>query len=364
MVPRDNYISSLFKDEIFFVLGGNEMKVEEIIRIENLTKIYKVKKKEIVALEGIDLGIKRKDIYGIIGLSGAGKSTLIRCINFLERPTKGTIYYKGIDLSRLKNKELRKIRQNIGMIFQNFNLLEQRTVLSNVLFPLEVAHVKKQEALKRAKEVLNLVGLIDKIDAYPAQLSGGQQQRVAIARALANQPDLLLCDEATSALDPQTTESILKLLKKINETYGITIVLITHEMEVVEQICNKVAIIDESRIKETGLVSDIFVNPQTSIAKHLIYPYLKQMNSEFGNVILKLQFNGNELEPVLAKLILRTKVLVNILEANLIRKGNEIYGEMLLQLPNNLEEIEIVKNYLLQENIDFLEDKLTNKEEL
>ena len=195
-----------------------------IIKIENLKKTYKSKKSSITAIENINLTINSGDIYGIIGLSGAGKSTLIRCINFLEKPTEGTVYFEGIDLSSLKNKELLKVRQSIGMIFQNFNLLEQRTVLENILFPLEVAKVEKQEALKKANKLLVEVGLQDKANAYPSQLSGGQKQRVAIARALANNPSVLLCDEATSALDPNTTNQILALLKKINEKYGITIV--------------------------------------------------------------------------------------------------------------------------------------------
>ena len=210
-----------------------------IIKIENLKKTYKLKKQTITAISDINLNIHEGDIYGIIGLSGAGKSTLIRCINFLEKPTDGQVYYKGIDLATLKNKDLLKVRQNIGMIFQNFNLLEQRTVLDNILFPLQVAKVEKEKALAKAKELLEEVGLSEKAQAYPSQLSGGQKQRVAIARALANNPSVLLCDEATSALDPHTTNQILALLKKINEKYGITIVVITHEMRVIETICNK-----------------------------------------------------------------------------------------------------------------------------
>ena len=219
-----------------------------IIKIENLKKTYKSKNSCVNAIENINLSINSGDIYGIIGLSGAGKSTLIRCINFLEKPTEGKVYFKGIDLSSLSNKELLKVRQNIGMIFQNFNLLEQRTVLENVLFPLQVAKVDKEVALKKAKELLIEVGLEDKFNSYPSQLSGGQKQRVAIARALANNPSVLLCDEATSALDPNTTNQILALLKSINEKYNITIVVITHEMRVIETICNKEAIIDHSNI--------------------------------------------------------------------------------------------------------------------
>lgn len=329
----------------------------EIIKLKNLTKIYKVKKKEVVAIQDINLSIQEGDIYGVIGLSGAGKSTLIRCINYLETPTSGEVYFKNINLGTLKNKELRKIRQDIGMIFQSFNLLEQRTVLKNVLFPLEIAHTPKKEAVSRAEKLLDMVGLSDKLNAYPSQLSGGQKQRVAIARALANQPSVLLCDEATSALDPNTTNSILTLLKEIHETLGITIVIITHEMRVVEAICNKVAIIDESSIKETGSVQDVFINPQTPIAKSLIFPKLDIINRKAGNTLLKLEFDGNVLEPVIANMILKTKVQVNIIEANIKSKHTKIFGEMILQLPDDEAAIAKVKNYLTMEHITFQEEQ-------
>lgn len=329
---------------------------EEIIRIQDLTKIYKVKKTDILAIQNINLSITEKDIFGIIGLSGAGKSTLIRCINYLEKPTSGAVYFKGTNLAELKSKELRKIRQSIGMIFQNFNLLEQRTVLKNVLFPLEVAHVSKNEALQRARELLDLVGLADKETAYPSQLSGGQKQRVAIARALANRPSVLLCDEATSALDPNTTNSILSLLKRINEQLGITIILITHEMRVIESICNKVAIIDQSHIQEVGDVSEIFANPKTDIAKSFIFPKpFEVMDKSFGNVVLQLEFDGNVSEPVLAKMILETKVLLNILEANLHMSNEKIMGTMLIQLPNDETKIAQIKLYLKKHGIVFEE---------
>ena len=328
---------------------------QSIIELADLTKIYKVKKEEILAVEHINLKIEEKDIFGIIGLSGAGKSTLIRCINYLEKPTSGEVFFKGIPLSRLKEKELRKIRQDIGMIFQGFNLLDQRTVLKNILFPLEIAKVPKQEAVKRARELLQIVGLADRENAYPSELSGGQKQRVAIARALANQPSVLLCDEATSALDPNTTRSILELLKDINQKYGITIVIITHEMHVIESICNKVAIIDQSQIKEVGFVNQIFEHPQTSIAKSFILPDLEKWNSSFSNKILKINFEGNVVEPILAKMILETKVLVNILEANVKTKDSKLFGEMLLQLPEDLKQIAKIKHYLDKENIEYEE---------
>lgn len=332
--------------------------LDTIIKLENLTKIYKVKKQEIVAIKDVNLDIKNKDIYGIIGLSGAGKSTLIRCINFLEKPTSGNVYYKGTDLAALKNKELRQIRQNIGMIFQSFNLLEQRNVLKNVMFPLEIAHLPKEEAIKKAKELLDLVGLSDKLTAYPSELSGGQKQRVAIARALANNPSVLLCDEATSALDPNTTNSILSLLKNINEKYGITIVIITHEMRVVESICNKVAIIDESIIKETGEVKQIFDNPQTPIAKSLIYPQLEKIDRKFGKICFRLVFDGQVFEPVIANMILKTRVAVNIIEANIKNNNSKIYGEMIIQLPDDEASISKVRNYLLAEKVSYQEEQI------
>lgn len=325
----------------------------EIIRLEKLTKIFQDKRNTTVAIKDIDLVIEQGDIYGIIGLSGAGKSTLIRCINLLEKPTSGAVFFEGTNLVELKDSQLRQTRQKIGMIFQNFNLMEQRNVLRNVLFPLEIAHIAKDTAKERAVELLNLVGLSDKLDSYPSQLSGGQKQRVAIARALANNPSVLLCDEATSALDPSTTLSILQLLKEINQKLGITIVIITHEMKVVETICNKVAIIDESVIKETGLVAEVFANPQTPIAKNLIYPKLGVINKEFGSVLLKLTFDKTVLEPVVADMILKTQVAVNIIEASIKQGDNGSTGEMIIQLPNDQNSIAKVQNYLTTKNISF-----------
>ena len=240
-----------------------------IIQIQDVSKKFQTKDGEIDALKHVTLDIEAGDIYGIIGMSGAGKSTLVRCINHIEVPTEGTVIVQDKDLSKLSEKELRKQREHIGMIFQHFNLLEQQTVLENVCFPLEIAGMSKKDAKKRAMEVLKLVGIADKANAYPSQLSGGQKQRVAIARVLANDPEIILCDEATSALDPMTTESILSLLQTINQTQHITIVVITHEMKVVQQICNRVAVLDEGRIQETGPVSEVFTHPQTKAAKRL-----------------------------------------------------------------------------------------------
>ena len=246
-------------------------KMEPIIKVENLTKTFTSKSGNVEAVRNVNFEVEKGDIFGIIGLSGAGKSTLVRCLNLLEKPTGGKVIVNGKDLTKLSEKELRKERQNIGMIFQHFNLLMQRNVLGNVCFPMEIAGIKKNEAKKRAYELLKIVGLEDKAAAYPAQLSGGQQQRVAIARVLANNPDILLCDEATSALDPQTTKSILELLKKINREEGITIVIITHSMSVVKEICNNVAVLENGVAVEIEKTEELFKNPKTDIANKLVY---------------------------------------------------------------------------------------------
>ena len=242
-----------------------------MIEIKHLTKTFASAGHPVEALKDVSLSIEDGDIFGIIGMSGAGKSTLVRCINMLERPSAGTIEIDGCDLSRLSESELRKKRQEITMIFQNFNLLMQRNCLKNVCFPLELAGVKRAEAREKAMELLRLVGLQDKALAYPAQLSGGQQQRVAIARALATTPRVLLCDEATSALDPATTLSILDLIQDINQRLGITVVIITHQMSVVQRICRHVAILEHGRVAEQGTVSDVFTNPQSQAAKQLVF---------------------------------------------------------------------------------------------
>lgn len=248
-------------------MGKNE---NTIIQLQKMTKEFQAQGLSLTALDNINLKIKEGEIFGIIGLSGAGKSTLVRCINYLEVPTSGEVIFDGRALSELSEKELRQARKSMGMIFQQFNLLAQRNALQNVCFPLELSGVPKKEAKARAKELLTMVGLEDRMKSYPSQLSGGQQQRVAIARALAMNPKVLLCDEATSALDPNTTTAILDLLKEINRNMGITIVIITHAMSVIEHICDRVAIIDQSRIAELGTVKDIFVNPKTEIGRQLI----------------------------------------------------------------------------------------------
>ncbi len=243
---------------------------QPIIRIDHLGKEFQTAEGKVRALNDISLEISQGEIFGIIGLSGAGKSTLVRCINYLEVPTEGDVIFEGKRLGDMSPEQLRKTRQSMGMIFQQFNLLSQRNVLRNVCFPLELIGTSKPEARARAMELLKTVGLEDRAGAYPAQLSGGQKQRVAIARALATRPKVILCDEATSALDPNTTKSILSLLKEINRTMGVTVIVITHEMSVIESICDRVAIIDQSRIAEAGKVSDIFSEPKSKIGRQLI----------------------------------------------------------------------------------------------
>ena len=297
---------------IFLLFGGNI-----VIEIKNLSKTYQSAAGEITALRDISLTINDGEIFGIIGLSGAGKSTLVRCINYLEKPTSGQVIVDSQDLGKLSNKELLKTRQNIGMIFQGFNLLAQRNVIKNICYPLEIAGVKKDAALKRAAYLLELVGLSDKAKAYPSQLSGGQKQRVAIARALAAETKYLLCDEATSALDPDTTRSILELMKKINETMGVTIVVITHEMKVINSICDRVAVLDKSRVAELGPVSEVFANPQSDIARKLVLPESKTTAEVTGGKKIRIIFNGeSSSKPVIANMIFECGVPVNILYAS------------------------------------------------
>ena len=309
---------------------------QALIEIKSLSKTYKTDQTEVHALNDINLSIEKGDIFGIIGMSGAGKSTLVRCMKMLERPTKGTVFFDGRDLSLLSNAQLREARRSMGMIFQQFNLLMQRTALKNVCFPMEIAGIDKNTAKKRAAELLELVGLADREKAYPSQLSGGQKQRVAIARALATNPKVLLCDEATSALDPSTTRSILALLKDINHRLGITIVIITHEMSVIEEICNRVAIIDESKIAETGLVQDIFSKPQTAAARKFVYPNGGRAESKISKKCMRIVFDGNSsYEPVIANLVLEYRAPVNIMYADTKNIDGKAFGQMVVQLPED-----------------------------
>ena len=310
--------------------------MEPIIQIQNVTKTFTGKDNQVEALKGITLDIGKGDIYGIIGMSGAGKSTLVRCLNFLERPTTGTVLVEGRDLSAMSGKELRKTRTGIAMIFQHFNLLMQRSVLDNVCFPMEIVGVKRADARKRAKELLEIVGLAEKAASYPAQLSGGQKQRVAIARALANNPKILLCDEATSALDPTTTKSILQLLQKINKEFGITIVIITHEMAVVQEICSHVAIIDNGNLAEYGTVEEVFTSPKSPAAKKLVFMVNSQASEMRGKRCIRIVFTENSsFEPVIANMVLECKASVNILLADTKDINGIAHGQMILQLPED-----------------------------
>lgn len=243
--------------------------MDTVIEIKDLHKTFKTDKGEVTALNGVSLSIERGEIVGVIGFSGAGKSTLVRCLNALEMPEQGEVRIAGADILQLRGKTLLLMRRKIGMIFQNFNLMKQKTVLKNVMFPLEVAGIKRSEAKERALELLDEVNLADKANSYPAQLSGGQMQRVAIARALALNPELLICDEATSALDPETTAQILALLKEINEKYSLTIIVISHQLNVVKSLCKRVAVIDNGEICEEGTTEELFKNPQSNAAKRL-----------------------------------------------------------------------------------------------
>ncbi len=327
-----------------------------IIEVKNLSKTFTTKDTKVEALKNINFSVEEGDIYGIIGMSGAGKSTLVRCLNYLEVPTQGTVTTFGKELGALSGKELRRLRGSISMIFQGFNLLMQRTVLDNIIFPLTLQEQKlsRQEARKKAEELLEIVGLSEKAKAYPAQLSGGQKQRVAIARALASDPKILLCDEATSALDPQTTQSILQLLRRINEETGITIVIITHQMSVVREICRHVAIVESGEIVEDGLVEDIFTHPKSRAARQLIiegkdpdewekeqesqkalqHPGLQSELHETRRVRIVFSTNSSY-EPVIANMILETGHPVNILRADTKDIGGVARGEMVLGLDND-----------------------------
>ena len=327
-----------------------------MIELKHLGKTYRTDDKEIVALEDINLTIRDGEIFGIIGLSGAGKSTLVRCINLLERPTSGEVLVDGKSLTALSRAELLKLRQSIGMIFQSFNLLEQRSVLQNVCFPLEIAGVGRSEARKRARELLSLVGLGDRESSYPSQLSGGQKQRVAIARALATNPKYILCDEATSALDPTTTHAILELLRQINETLGVTIVVITHEMKVIDQICDRVAVIDHSHIAEEGKVSEVFTNPRSEIARNLIIPKERTLLETEGGKRLRLTFDGETTSgPHIAEMILACQAPVSILQASTKELDGVIYGYTIIELPTDQHQADKILVWLQNSGIRYRE---------
>ena len=325
-----------------------------MIELKNLEKTYRTSKGSVTAIKDINITINDGEIFGIIGLSGAGKSTLVRCINYLERPASGQVIIDGKELGSLKTKELLKTRQNIGMVFQGFNLLAQRNVIKNICYPLEIAGMKKSDAVKRAESLLELVGLSDKAKAYPSQLSGGQKQRVAIARALAAETHYLLCDEATSALDPDTTRSVLELLKKINRTLGVTIIVITHEMKVIDSICDRVAVLDNSTVAEIGDVRTVFANPKSDIAKKLIMPQGElPVTSEHGKKI-RIIYNGeNSSKSLLSDMILKCSTPVNILHADTKDIDGKAYGQILVQLPDDDTSAEKITAYLKANNVTY-----------
>ena len=329
-----------------------------MIELKHLSKTYRTQEKEIVALEDISLTINDGEIFGIIGLSGAGKSTLVRCINLLEEPTDGQVIIDGKSVTGLSRKELLKLRQSIGMIFQGFNLLAQRSVLKNVCYPLEIAGVGRKEARARALELLNMVGLADRANSYPSQLSGGQKQRVAIARALATSPKYLLCDEATSALDPTTTRSILELLREINNSLGVTIVVITHEMKVIDQICDRVAVIDHSRIAEEGKVSEVFTNPKSQIARDLIIPKERTVLDTTGGRRLRLTFDGeHSTAPIISEMVLECQAPVNILFADTKEFEGVIHGQMIIELPKDQHQADKIIVWLRNSQIKWREEE-------
>jgi D-methionine transport system ATP-binding protein len=325
-----------------------------MIEIKNVTKIYSTKRKQVVGVDNVSLTIQDGEIFGIIGYSGAGKSSLLRCLNLLERPTSGQIIIDGVDLTTLNNKQLRQARLKIGMIFQHFYLVSSKTVFENVAFALKAAKKPKEEIEKRVNELLEMVGLSDKRDAYPSQLSGGQKQRVGIARALANDPTVLLCDEATSALDPSTTKSILTLLKKINRELGITIVLITHEMEVVKDICDRVAVMQNGKIIELGTVYDIFTNPKEELTKSFINSVLRfelpdHLLQKRTGTIVKIQFKGKTAEEAIVSDMLQAfKVKGNILHGKIEYIQEMPLGIFVMELTGEPEEIQRAIDYISQ----------------
>lgn len=329
-----------------------------MIKLEHLSKTFQTSSGEIEAVSDVSLTVEKGDIFGIIGLSGAGKSTLVRCMNFLEKPTSGKVIFAGVDMNSLSRKQLLQSRRKISMIFQNFNLLSQRTALGNVCYPLEITGVPKKQAVAKAEKLLETVELTDRKNSYPSQLSGGQKQRVAIARALATDPEVLLCDEATSALDPNTTRAILELLKNINRELGVTIVVITHEMKVVEQICNKVAVLEGGKVVEQGLVKDVFLSPKSKIAKDLILPKNETVEQMVSGKVIRIAFDGQSaFEPLISNLTMECRTAVNILGADTKNIDGKAFGQMLLQLPEDETSVRRIKEYLSTRGISYEEVK-------
>ena len=321
--------------------------MEPIVELRGLSKTFGAGAEQVAALHQVSLAVEPGEIFGIIGLSGAGKSTLVRCINLLERPDEGQVLFHGQDLTAMSTKQLRQVRRKISMIFQSFNLLEQRTALDNICFPLELEGVPKAKAKQRARELLEIVGLPDKAKAYPVQLSGGQKQRIAIARALASDPEVLLCDEATSALDPQTTNSILNLLQTISRERGITVILITHQMSVIEQICNRVAILDSGVVAEIGDVEQVFSNPQSAAGRRLVSPDVALPLSTWVGPVARIAFNGNTSEePIIAEVAMEKGIKLRILGADTRNVDGKAFGTMLVSLPEDAEKKQEVLAYL------------------
>ena len=322
-----------------------------MIELRNLSKRFVTADGPVEALNNVNLTVNDGDIYGIIGMSGAGKSTLVRCINMLERPTEGSVLLDGKDLGALSKKEMQLVRREVTMIFQSFNLLMQSTCLQNIMFPLKLAHVPRKEAEERARALLQTVGLPDKAGAYPAQLSGGQQQRIAIARALATNPRVLLCDEATSALDPKTTQSILELIRQINRDTGITVIVITHQMSVVQEICNRVAILEHGSVVEEGEVSQVFSRPRAAATRALVFPDMAsgdaQMGSGYGQLV-RLIFEGSITtnKPLIASMAVDTGIAANILGASTRTVGKREYGYMLIEIPGGPDELARAVKYI------------------
>ena len=320
-----------------------------MIELRNLSKSFVTAEGPVEALKNVNLTVNDGDIYGIIGMSGAGKSTLVRCINMLERPTEGSVLLDGRDLGSLDKKQMQEVRRTVTMIFQSFNLLMQSNCLQNVMFPLKLTHMPKARAEARARELLETVGLPDKAKAYPAQLSGGQQQRVAIARALATNPRVLLCDEATSALDPKTTQSILELIRQINQDTGITVIVITHQMSVVQEICNRVAILESGRVVEEGEVSKVFSRPQAAATRALVFPGMAegQVSSGYGQLV-RLIFDGSVTtqKPLIASMAMDIGIAANILGASTRTVGGKEYGYMMIEIPGGPDELAKAMKYI------------------
>ena len=340
-------------------------KDKELFRLDHVSKVFQDKNSLVKAVDDVSLCIREGEIFGIIGMSGAGKSTLVRTLNRLEDVTEGKVIFDGKELGTLSAKELRGVRQSMAMIFQNFNLLMQKNVLANVMLPMKIAKLDKKEQKKRAMEMLEVVGLKEKAKVYPAQLSGGQRQRVAIARALSMNPKVLLCDEATSALDPKITEEILSLLKDINRKMKLTIIIITHEMSVVEKICDRVAIIDHGKLAEEGPVKEIFTSPKSEAARHLVLP-LSQVTHPFDRKdkrCFRIVFDGiSAREPVISNMVKLTGEKVNILSANTKSVGGVGFGQMVIEVPEDERKAEIVLDYFKSTGV--VATELTEDEEV